>query len=260
GHMSSAIDSIYSSVPQSEIQQLLQSQAIEGLQAGTALTDDEARLVQQASRTAYNDRGLARSNAAIGDEILQTYGLGNQMQQQRQQFALQVDQYNDNKAASRSNAIVDTLLNPTPATASYAAGLTGQAPAASDYANSLFSQNYEGAFAGYNNEANMLAALYGGQMQLDAANDAASASKSAGMMSALGAMGGAALLAFSDARLKEGVERIGTTKDGLPWYSYHYKGDPTRREGVMAQEIVDLAPDAVVDVGGVLAVNYEKVI
>lgn len=261
-------DSLYQAPESSEILKRLEAGAIEGLDAGMGLTDDENRLIQQASRTAYNDRGMARGNAAIGDELLQTYGMGRQAQDQRRQFALQVDQVGEsrdqearNRALGMSGAISDTLLNPTPASAGYAASLTGQAPAGSQYASGLFSQNYEGAFAGYNNEANLLASLYGGQMQMDAANNAASASKSAGAMSAFGSLGGMALmgLAMSDQRLKENITRKGTTPGGLPWYSYHYKGDPTRREGVMAQEIIDLAPDAVIDLGGLLAVDYAKV-
>jgi hypothetical protein len=62
---------------------------------------------------------------------------------------------------------------------------------------------------------------------------------------------------FSDERLKEDIEPVGELYDGQEIYRYKYKGDDTMRIGVMAQEVAERIPDAVIDVGGFLAVNYE---
>lgn len=65
---------------------------------------------------------------------------------------------------------------------------------------------------------------------------------------------------FSDRRLKKDVKEIGETHDGLPIYSFKYKnGDDLPRIGVMADEAREKHPDAVRRVGGVDAVDYEKI-
>lgn len=64
----------------------------------------------------------------------------------------------------------------------------------------------------------------------------------------------------SDRRLKKDIKEIGETHDGLPIYSFKYKGgDDQQRIGVMADEAREKHPDAVQRVGGVDAVDYEKI-
>jgi hypothetical protein len=63
---------------------------------------------------------------------------------------------------------------------------------------------------------------------------------------------------FSDERLKDDIEPVGELFDGTNIYRYRYKGDDTMRIGVMAQEVQEKNPDAVIDVDGFLAVNYGK--
>jgi hypothetical protein len=63
---------------------------------------------------------------------------------------------------------------------------------------------------------------------------------------------------FSDIQLKEDIEPIGELLDGTTIYSYRYIDDPITRIGVMAQEIEEDNPDAVHDIGGFKAVDYEK--
>jgi hypothetical protein len=50
---------------------------------------------------------------------------------------------------------------------------------------------------------------------------------------------------FSDVRLKEDVQRIGTTVFGLPLYRFKYVGRSETHEGVMAQDVLDVMPSAV---------------
>lgn len=66
---------------------------------------------------------------------------------------------------------------------------------------------------------------------------------------------------LSDERTKENVEPLGVEVEGNPVYAYEYKHDPgTRHVGVMAQDVARTRPDAVVPMGGLLGVNYRKLV
>lgn len=67
--------------------QRLNAQAVSGLDAGSNLTSDEMRQMQQASRAAFAARGTSGTNGALADEILKQYNLGQTLLRQRQQFA-----------------------------------------------------------------------------------------------------------------------------------------------------------------------------
>ena len=75
-----------------------------------------------------------------------------------------------------------------------------------------------------------------------------------------GLSGLSALMAFSDERIKENKERVGKLYDGTDVWSYNYIGDKTPRMGVMAQDIERRDPDAVVEINGIKAVNYKRVV
>lgn len=75
----------------------------------------------------------------------------------------------------------------------------------------------------------------------------------------LAGLGLQAYTAFSDARLKDVVGRVGQTDEGLPLYLYKYKGDDQPRIGPMAQEVAQVKPDAVKrHDSGFLQVDYSK--
>jgi len=61
----------------------------------------------------------------------------------------------------------------------------------------------------------------------------------------------------SDIRLKEDIQRVGTTVHGLALYQFRYRGRTELYEGVMAQDVLKVMPDAVVGgTDGYLRVNY----
>lgn len=95
---------------------------------------------------------------------------------------------------------------------------------------SAFGNQYAGQLAGFN----------------------AQQQQQAGLMGGLFGLGGAALI--SDRRLKKNIQRIGTFL-GFPWYrfSYVWGGEA---EGVMADEVRKVKPEAVLPVGPYFAVNY----
>ena len=81
---------------------------------------------------------------------------------------------------------------------------------------------------------------------------------------ALGGLFGAGLGMFkfapSDIRLKENIKRVGSTDEGLPVYTYRYKGHSQMHMGVMAQEVAERDPSAVMQhESGFLLVDYSKV-
>ena len=60
---------------------------------------------------------------------------------------------------------------------------------------------------------------------------------------------------ISDRRLKRNIKCIGTLND-LPWYSFEYLWGE-KSQGVMADEVLKVKPEAVLNIGGYLAVDYE---
>jgi len=81
-------DAILASNPDNAILlEMLNEQARGDLAAGSSLTPEETRQMQQASRGAFAARGMSGSNSAIADELLRQYNLGTARQAQRRQFA-----------------------------------------------------------------------------------------------------------------------------------------------------------------------------
>lgn len=118
----------------------------------------------------------------------------------------------------------------------------------SKYQNSLLGQNADfDALSNYLSVISGIAGL-GGQ-------GSSTQQQKPGVMGILSGIAGIGSM-FSDRRLKENVKRVGRTDDGLPIYTYTYLGSDTVQMGVMAQELAEVMPDAVVQQGDYLAVNY----
>jgi hypothetical protein len=73
---------------------------------------------------------------------------------------------------------------------------------------------------------------------------------------ALGAIGAIGSI-FSDERMKENIEAVGTLNDGQTIYRYNFKGDPKTQIGLLAQEVETRKPDAVTEVKGLKMVDYK---
>lgn len=63
---------------------------------------------------------------------------------------------------------------------------------------------------------------------------------------------------MSDINLKENIVKVGEEK-GFNIYEFNYKGQPEKYQGVMAQEVQKIMPEAVVEQDGHLAVLYDKI-
>lgn len=93
--------------------------------------------------------------------------------------------------------------------------------------------------------------------QYDQANATRNAQKSSGLMGGLFSLGSAAIMA-SDIRLKDVIEKVGALPSGIGLYAFRYLWGGGERVGVLAQDVARVRPDAVVDIGGFLAVDYGK--
>lgn len=104
---------------------------------------------------------------------------------------------------------------------------------------------------------------YNAQMSAYNAKVGANGAAMGGMFGAAGTLGaaamkyGPALLAASDRRLKSDVVRVGTTEGGVPIYDYTIFGE--RHRGVMADELEELMPEAVIThPSGFKMVDYSR--
>lgn len=88
----------------------LGQQASEGLTLGSALSQAETQQAQQAARAAMAARGLT-GNQAISQEVLNTYGMGQARQLQRQQLASQVYGMGQNQASQAMGLYGTSLMN-----------------------------------------------------------------------------------------------------------------------------------------------------
>ena len=79
-----------------------------------------------------------------------------------------------------------------------------------------------------------------------------------GMMGTLGSIASIVgpFMGPSDIRIKENIVPDGTTYNGHNVYHFNFIGDEVRRSGVMAQEVEQTNPDAVVEIDGIKHVNY----
>ena len=135
-----------------------------------------------------------------------------------------------------------------------------------------------------NNRFNRLGAVTGTGLQAASALGGVSADAAAGQSAAIqnagafkadglvnsaaglrtGIQGVGALFA-SDARLKTNIKQVGELESGLPWYQWEWNdlaidvvgSQPS--EGVLAHEAKEKFPEAVVEVGGYLRVDYSRI-
>lgn len=73
----------------------------------------------------------------------------------------------------------------------------------------------------------------------------------------VGLVGGGLLL--SDERVKRDIMLIGHADNGLPIYLFRYIGSDEINIGVIAQDVEKIAPEAIVEIGGLKHVNYEAI-
>lgn len=201
------------------------------------------------------------SNDYANDPNFQAYQnqLNNSM---RQNYDASVLSQLTNRGLMRSsglqaatNAFNDTLANQT--TNLYDSYYNRMSNNLSQYQNTLNNlYNYiTGVNTGSQNNANNVSNYNLAQTQL---NNQAGAYNNALYGSLASSAAG---IATCDIRLKENIKKIGK-KNGYNWYEFTYKkgyGLPEgRQEGVIAQEVEKIKPDAIIEVKGFKQVDYNK--
>jgi hypothetical protein len=158
-----------------------------------------------------------------------------------------------------------------PAMRQLAQGVTGQGAAAGilnsgPTARALQTRGTELNQSFYNNYLQQLSNLSGIGLQgggLVANTGQVSSSKSTGggpstLGSIASAAGGIASI-FSDRRLKTDVRKVGETADGINVYRFRYHGTSREHEGVMADEVAAVRPDALgPKIAGYQTVDYSR--
>jgi len=91
----------------------------------------------------------------------------------------------------------------------------------------------------------------------DAARDQARSSRDSFLSSAVSA----AIPLLSDIRLKENINRTGTSRSGIPIYTFNYKNDNKLWSGTMAQDLLKLGREDAVKVmdNGYYGVRYDMI-
>lgn len=187
----------------------------------------------QNQRFNQDQSAIGMNNAAVGQQFNQdaaNAALGNQGRQQQIQEATYLRNLPLNEIAA--------LMSGSQVNSPAFGNVAQVGVAAPDY-QGLVSNNYNMAMQKYNQDQ---------------------ANRSSGIGGLFGLAGSLGAAAISDMRFKEQIKRIGVLANGLATYSFKYIGDTITRFGVMAQEALQIRPDAVKTLpNGVLYVDYSKV-
>ena len=204
-----------------------------------------ARQDAQTEQTAY-DRGLQPGSDGYSAAMQNEGTLKNQSYAQSYQGAAQQAQ----------NALMQQYNEPLNALSALQSGSQVSQPGVGQTANApqtsvagtniagLVEQNYQQQLAQSNASMGGLFGLGGAALQAGG--------------SALSGGGLGALLAVSDRRLKTDVSRVGVRPDGIPLYVWRYLWGGPLQIGPMAQDVQALYPEAVVDLGGFLAIDFAR--
>ena len=220
------------------------NQAIaQNLQQGLSVQDAQNRAAQQMFGQRMDIQGLYNTALAQNQNAaLQQQAAANAAQAQQFNQALQAGQFG-NTALQQSLAQQLALRNqPLNEIAALMSGSQVQMPQF---------QGYTGANVG-------AAPVFGAAQAQDAAamnRYGIAANQQAANTAGLFKLGGAAISAFSDRRLKSNIERVGTHPLGIGVYEYDIAG--RRERGVMADEVESVKPEAVsTHESGYKMVNY----
>lgn len=222
----------------SQGQTSLESQlANQGLTPGSQAYDNAMKNFNLSKNQAYSD--------AANQSILTGQQIGTQMLQNELATAGQKANLLGQQGANYGQManLAQLPFSQLATLAGLVPGNTGTAQAATSPAN--IAQAMQNQYAGQMNQYN---------------TGVASANSTMGGLFGLGGAGLMAL-ALSDRRTKTDIEAIGPAGDGMTFYRFRYRTDPpgTVRQGLMADEVKRVRPDAVVrHPSGFDLVNYDR--
>ena len=224
--------------------------ATQRFNAAQSLNPQEARMATQTAREAFGARGRLNDNASVAGEILQREEVLSNKRNEAMQYGAQASQM----ANEFSSPALGILLG-APASAALGQDYLGRGMQSLGSATPQLIDTGAGISLGQQQAGN----LASWQQNVSSAKNAQSAQNTqTGAAVASAAL--MALAAFSDKRVKEDIKKVGKTDEGMPIYTYKYKGSPKTQMGVMAQDVKKKKPSALGPVlGGIMTVDYSKI-
>lgn len=212
----------------------------------------QANLFNTANNQAFNQdlqSGQFRNTALQNQQALDLNRAGFNNQVAQNQFAQQMQQ-SQYQNQLRQAAIAEEMQRRGMSLNEMNALLTGQQVGMQQMPN--FNAAQAAQPTQYLNAANM---QY--QSNLDAANmQNANQNSTMNGLFQLGSTAAMGAMMFSDSRLKKIISKVGE-KNGIGWYLFKYLGSNALHEGVIAQEVQKIKPEAVKQhANGFLMVNY----
>lgn len=211
------------------------------MELGSKRLDPRFAQEEDALRTALINRGIRPGTAAFNAEF-SNFSQGKN------------DAYNQLLLQGRGQAVQEILAERNQPINEISALLSGSQVSQPNFVNTPQSQVAGTDYQGAVNTA------YQGQLNSYNQKVASNNAMMGGLFGLAGTIGTAGLK-YSDRRLKTDVEKVGTLDNGLPVYSYRYKGSDAPEIGVMAQDVRKHNPDAVHrQPSGYDAVDYGKAV
>jgi hypothetical protein len=159
------------------------------------------------------------------------------------------DAYNQLALTGRGQAVQEALTGRSQPINEITALMNGGQVSQPNFINApqtqLAGTDYQGA----------VAQKYAGDMNAYNQKVAGQNSLVGGLLGGIGNVTGFGI-AKSDRRIKDDITKISTLENGLPVYTFRYKGSPQFHIGLMAQDVQKVKPASVMSFNGVLAVNY----
>lgn len=261
GRIGQAVSTPYSyeGLPDSFSQDDYNAASLRGEQAINSRLDPQFARDEESLRTRLLNQGIGQGSQAYNTEferfnqakndartqaILQGGNYGSQLQNDSLQRRNQgIQEYNAQRNAPLNEYTALTsgqqVQNPSFQSGNY------QGAQNTDYAG-LVNQGYQNQLGQYNAQTAQGNGVMNGLFGLGS--------------SFLGSQAGSAAAAalFSDERLKENIVPMGE-ENGHKIYRFNYKNNPGQSFiGVIAQEVQETDPDAVYEIDGYLAVNYDR--
>ena len=166
-----------------DLQNLMRSQAMEGLQAGTSLTPEMQRQAEQQARASMSARGLAGGNQGVASEVLNSYNMGMERQNYNRNFANQVLSQDANIASNAYAQYGQPMMQGI---------MTGYSPTGIAATALGLNQNLGGSYIRPEDQMaqNIYAGNYNGQLQANVATAQGNAAIWGGLMGGLGNFAG----------------------------------------------------------------------
>lgn len=242
-YLAGSLNNLYGRTGDSPLLQQLNSQAKSGLDQGGRLSSQDVNDITQATRAGFSQRGQLMGNQSLGADLLARDQYARQRLASAQQFGSTVQGLNQNQNdfVGRASQIFGTQLS-DPYLAILGRGSTaGTSGQQIGTGAQLFDPTNPYAADIYSSNQNATAAA-------NIANANSSNAANNTTLSTIGTLAGAALIAFSDKRLKKDIKKVGETAEGQKLYEFSYKGDKKKRRYVsgMADEIEKKHPNAII--------------